>query len=344
MKIKKIMISISVPILIILSMIFYLNQNIVVSETKFLMDTAIEIKLYGKNYDRKNLEKLITDSFEIIKEVDANSTSYVPLEGNAASLNRHSGTYYRVNTDVIEQLRTSIPFYEKTSGEFNVGIFRTVSLWRNAATANVLPTKEETTYTLGTSTPNDIKIDNLNNVYLPLDLEIDLGAVSKGYSLDKVAEFLRNSGVKSALINAGGNIYAVGKPADKKYFKIAIQNPNNINKIIGTSKLKDGQAISTSGSYNRYYEINGKKYSHILSGKTGYPVDLYKSVTVITNKGIISDILSTSLFLLSIEDGKKLIHSLEYPVEVLYVTLDDKIFATEGFPIDYSQVKDYIDK
>jgi thiamine biosynthesis lipoprotein len=111
--------------------------------------------------------------------------------------------------------------------------------------------------------------------------------------------------------------------------------------MIGTVKLKDNQVIATSGSYNRYYEFDGKKYSHILSGKTGYPTDLYKSVTVLTNKGIISDILSTALFLLSIEEGEKLISNLNYPVEVLYVTNDDKIIKSEGFEIEFSKDNQY---
>lgn len=319
-----------------------MNKNITVSQTQFLMNTTIEIKLYGKNIDKQKLEKIINNTFDVIKEVEDNSTSYNEYDGNAASLNQNRGTYYQVNQDLIDQLSISIPFYNLTDGEFNIALFRTINLWRSSVTSNLLPTKEQTLKSLGTSTPNDIKIDVFNSrVFLPDDMEIDLGAVSKGYSLDKAVKFLKHSGIKKALINAGGNIFAVGSPIDRDYYNIAIQDPLNISKIIGTVKLKDNQVIATSGSYNRYFEINKKKYSHILSGTTGYPTDLYKSVTVLTNKGIISDILSTSLFLLSIDEGKKLLGELNYPVEVLYVTNDNKIIKSEGFEIEFSQDNQY---
>jgi FAD:protein FMN transferase len=317
---------------------FYINSNIIVTETQFLMNTTIEIKLYGKNIDKKKLEKIIDNTFDVIKEVEDNSTSYIEYKGNTASLNNNRGSYYQVNQDLIDQLSISIPFYDLTSGEFNISLFRTVNLWRESVVGNTLPTKEQTLNSLGSSTPNDIIIDVFNSrIKLPSDMEIDLGAVSKGYALDEAVTFLKHSGIERALINAGGNILALGSPDDRKYYNIAVQDPHNISKMIGTVKLMDNQVIATSGSYNRYYEIDGKKYSHILSGTTGYPSDLYKSVTVLTNKGIISDILSTALFLLSIEEGENLISKLNYPVEVLYVTNDDKIIKTEGFQIEFSQ-------
>lgn len=340
--VKKIALIILTPLIILALLYFYNNSNIIVSETQFLMNTTIEIKLYGKNVDKKKLEKIIDNAFDVIKEVEDNSTSYYEYKGNAASLNKNRGSYYQVNQDIIDQLSISIPFYDLTSGEFNISLFRTVNLWRESVIANTLPTKEQTLNSIGSSTPNDIIIDVFNSrVKLPTDMEIDLGAVSKGYALDEALNFLRHSDIKKALINAGGNILALGSPDDRDYYNIGLQDPHNISRIIGTVRLSDNQVIATSGSYNRYYEFNGKKYSHILSGKTGYPTDLYKSVTVLTNKGIISDILSTALFLLSIEDGKKLISQLNYPVEALYITNDDKIIKSEGFKIEITQDSEY---
>lgn len=319
-----------------------MNHSIVVSQTQFLMNTTFEIKLYGKYKDEKKLEKIINNTFDVIKKVEDNSTSYNEYTGNAASLNKNRGSYYQVNQDLIDQLYISIPFYDLTAGEFNISLFRSVNLWRASVETNTPPTREQALNSLGSSTPNDIFIDFFNSsIILPSDMEIDLGAVSKGYSLDEAVNFLKDSGIKKALINAGGNILALGNPNNRDNYTIAIQDPHNISKMIGTVSLKDNQVIATSGSYNRYYEINGKKYSHILSGITGYPSDLYKSVTVLTNKGIISDILSTALFLLSIEEGEKLISKLNYPVEVLYVTNDDKIIKTEGFEIEFSKNSQY---
>ena len=336
--VKKLIIIILIPFIIITLSYFYINSSVVVNKTQFLMNTTIEIKLYGKNSDKQKLDIIIDKAFDVIKGVEDNSTSYYEYMGNTAALNNNRGSYYQVNQDLIDQLTMSIPFYDLTSGEFNISLYRTVNLWRESVVANTLPTKEQTLNSLGTSTPNDIIIDVFNSrVKLPDDMEIDLGAVSKGYALDEVLKFLKQSGIKKALINAGGNILALGSPIDRDYYNIGLQDPHNISRVIGTVKLKDTQVIATSGSYNRYYEFNGRKYSHILSGKTGYPTDMYKSVTVLTNKGIISDILSTSLFLLSIADGEKLISQLEYPVEFLYITNDDRIIKSEGFNIEFTQ-------
>lgn len=343
--VKKIAFIILTPLIILTFLYFYINHNITVSQTQFLMNTAIEIKLYGKNVDKQKLEKIINNTFDVIKEVEYNSTSHHEYTGNAASLNKNRGSYYQVNQDLIEQLSISIPFYDLTKGEFNISLFRTINLWRSSVVTNTFPTREQVLNSLGSSNPNDISVDVFNSrILLPSDMEIDLGAVSKGYSLDQALTFLKNSGIKKALINAGGNILALGSPDGRDYYTIAIQDPHNISKMIGTVKLKDKQVIATSGSYNRYYEFNDKKYSHILSGKTGYPTDLYKSVTVLTNKGIISDILSTALFLLSVEDGRNLINQLDYPVEVLYVTNDDKIIKSEGFEIEFSKENQYTSK
>lgn len=333
------------PILILTLAYLYMNRNIVVNQTQFIMNTTIEIKLFGKNTERKKLEKVINSAFDVIKEVEYNSTSYVAYDGNATALNNNRGKYYSVNTDLVDQLNTTIPFYKLTSGEFNIGLFRTVNLWKNGAEKNYLPSRLEALNSISKSIPDDIIVDKFNSrVLLPSDMEIDLGGVSKGYSLDKVVSYLKSVNINNALINAGGNIIALGKPADRNYFNIAVQDPQIINRNIGIVKLMDGQVIATSGSYNRYYDINGEKYSHILSGNTGYPTHLYKSVTVITNKGIISDILSTSLFLLSIEDGKKLMEKLDYPIEVLYVLNDDTIVKSEGFKIEYSKDNIYKNK
>lgn len=334
-----------IPIIVLLMTYFYLNQDIVVSGTQFIMNTTIEIKLYGKHKEKKNLEDILNKAFNLIKEVEDHSTSYTSYEGNTAFLNENRGSWQEVNRDVIEQLKTSITFYEMTSGEFNIGLFRSVNLWKSSDKADIIPSREMAKATLGKSTPLDIKVDEFNSrVLLPDDMELDLGAVTKGYSLDVASKYLRQAGVSKALLNAGGNIYAIGNPTDREYYNIAVQDPHNMSKSIGTVKLKDGQVIATSGSYNRYYDFAGVKYSHILSGNTGFPKDLYKSVTVITDKGIISDILSTSLFLLSIEDGRKLIEKLDHPVEVLYVTNDNKVYKTEDFKIEYSEENTYLDK
>lgn len=302
------------------------------------MDTVIELTLHGDGYSGDNLQEILNTSFTKIKEVENDSTSYYPGQGNAYDLNSNNGGYFPVNPHLMKQLEYSIPFYALTNGEFNIGLFRTINLWKQQAEKDTLPSKSALLDSLGQHTPLDIQLDlEKQEVFLPPGLEIDLGGIAKGYSLDVVFDYFKTTNLKSGLINAGGNIMAYGSPEGKDAFTIGIQDPEDAALILGTIPLKHHMAIATSGSYNRYYKIGGVKYSHILSGTTGIPATRYKSVTVLTRTGIESDLLSTVLFLLTIEEGKQLLDDLGKNVEVLYVTKDNKLIKTEGFPITYEK-------
>ena len=154
-----------------------------------------------------------------------------------------------------------------------------------------------------------------------------MGAVAKGYVADAIAEELKKLGMNSGLVNLGGNVAAIGNPPNKTAWSIGIQNPDN-NDIIDKVNINDLSAV-TSGNYQRYYIVDGKRYHHIIDPATLMPADRYKSVTVIHPNSTVADMLSTSLFILPYEDGVALAE--QYNAQAMWVNNDNTISATDGY-------------
>ena len=176
---------------------------------------------------------------------------------------------------------------------------------------------------------SNIKLDN-GSVKLKNGVTIDLGSLAKGYAVDVAGEYLDSIGLDKYIINAGGNVL-VGKKYHKDKYKIGIEDPTGEVAIYKIIKAED-MAIVTSGGYRRSYTYNGVKYNHIIDPNTLYPADNMLSVTVITKESKLADALSTTLFLMSYEDGKEFIK--DYDAEVIWYLNDGTIKTTDG-------IKDY---
>ena len=144
-------------------------------------------------------------------------------------------------------------------------------------------------------------------VTLPTQFEIDLGSIAKGYATDAVNEILEENHISSALINLGGNVYALGRKPDKSKWKVGIQNPKDTNKTICTLAIEN-KAVITSGNYERYFEVDGKRYCHIIDPKTGYPVQHnILSATVLADNCATADAYATSFMVLGMEGTRRIL-------------------------------------
>ena len=196
-----------------------------------------------------------------------------------------------------------------------------IDIWKKYQNnKNGVPTKEELEK-VNTSSINDIVLKDGNKIKNN-HVNIDLGSISKGYTTSLVGEYLDSIGIEEYLINAGGNVL-VGNHYNNSTYKIGIEDPDNKNDIFTVLK-GNNISVVTSGGYERFYEYDGKKYHHIISPKTLYPTDYMKSVTIITSDSALADLLSTTLFLMNIEDGKEYINSLDN-VEAIWYTNDNEI-------------------
>ena len=248
----------------------------------------------------------------------------------------------KVDDKIIDMLSFAKDMYEKTNGKVNVAMGSVLSIWHiyrndgldNPSTAE-LPPMEKLKEANEHTDINDLIIDEENNtVYLadPL-MKLDVGAIAKGYAVEKIGDYLEEKGVDGFLLNVGGNIRTVGNAgAEGEMWKAGIENPDTENEdepYIEYVKIA-GESIVTSGSYQRFYVVNGKNYHHIIDPETLMPGVNFKSVSVITDDSGLGDAFSTALFIMSYEEGRKLVEKTEN-IEAMWVMPDGEQRYSSGF-------------
>lgn len=293
------------------------------SKQTFLLDTIITIKLY----DKKG-EKILDGAFDLIEKLETNLSSHKD-DGALKKLNEANGLPTKLNSDAITCIQKAIQYSELSNGVFDVSVGAVSLLWDFSSGANKLPDDKKIKDNLKYINYKDIKIEG-DTVTLKPNMKIDLGAIAKGYIADKIKDYLVKNEVKSAIINLGGNVLTIGKKYNSP-FKIGVQNPlANRNEILGVVDIEN-KSVVTSGTYERFIEVNGKKYHHILNPKTGYPneSDILQT-TILSDKSIDGDALSTTFFLLGKDKGLELANSID-GVEACFYLKDGNIVYSKGF-------------
>ena len=314
---------------------FILNQERGFTSEEFLMDTVVSISTYGTDTDF--LQRATEKAFKEIRRI-ADLTDRFPSPGTTAfeqsdvvKINERAGiSPVKADEDVFKMLQLAQEYSQLTEGKFDVTIGPLMDLWGFGRETQKVPADVELKKTLALVDSRKLILDEkAHTAFLSQKgMILDLGAVAKGYAVEKAAQVLTEEGVKKALINAGGNIRVIGEKDNKNSWKIGIQNPRNPSSLIGILSLNNEAAV-TSGDYNRIVEIEGKTYHHLLSAQTGYPVRNNMSVTVVTPDAGQADILSTSLFLLEPQKALEAVTKISN-VEVLIITTDKKIMCSPG--------------
>lgn len=304
-------------------------QQKYVSKTDFYLDTVVDIKIYNPN----NKSAEVID--KAMKRIGAlEKILSIHIEGSDLwNIKKNAGIKpVEVSKETMEVMKASLRYSEYTNGLFDITTGPLVDLWAINPPNGYVPTEEELQTSLSKINYNNMIIDEENNTILLKDegMIANLGAIAKGYIADEVKEILVENDVKNAIINLGGNVLLVGGRADNSGFKIGVQDPNSDRgAYLGIIDDRDLSVVS-SGDYERYFEVEGKRYHHILNPATGYPADNeIRQVTIISKFSIDGDGLSTSTFLLGLKDGMKLIERID-DVEGIFVTKDHKIYLTSG--------------
>lgn len=231
--------------------------------------------------------------------------------------------------DIIELLTLGKEYYNLSDGRLNIAMGSVLRLWHGAKESSALPDYSALTDASRHTDINNVRIDG-DDIYLDDDmLYLDVGAIAKGYACEKAAEVAVNLGLESFALDLGGNIKAAGEKPDGSW-KIGIKDPDG--GIFTAVSVKNGMSVVTSGDYERFFELEGVRYSHIIDPETLYPADIYRSVTVVIPNSADGDAASTALFCMDPESGKKLAESLG--AEVLWIYPDGRAERTGGF-LDY---------
>lgn len=296
-------------------------------ETQFMMGTAITITLY----DHQD-QTLIDQAFHRIASIeDALSLN---LENTLLdTVNDQSGIApVAINDDMFKVISRGIYYSELTEGSFDITVGPLVKLWNIGFPEARVPSQSEIDAVLPLIDFTKVHLDTKNKtVFLEnKGMKLDLGGIAKGYAADEVSLLLREAGVEHALIDLGGNIYALGKKPDDSMWKVGIQDPfNPRGQIIGSIPIAN-QSIVTSGIYERYLESNNETYHHILNPEDGYPfANEIAGVTILSEHSIDGDALSTSVFSKGIQEGLSFVNALD-GIDAIFISRDSKIYLTAG--------------
>lgn len=303
------------------------NNITPISKTQYLLGTVINIKVY-EEVD----EEVFDEIFNKIQEIE-NKMSINLDNSEVIEINNKSGIdYASVSEDTFNVIKQSLYYSELSEGNFDITIGPLVKLWNIGTEYAKVPDVKEIKEKLNLIGYNKIQ---LNEKEKKVKLEdknmiIDLGAIAKGYAADEIVKIMKNNNINHAIIDIGGNVYTVGKKSDDSEWKIGVQNPfNDRGDYIGIIEVSD-KSIVTSGIYERYLEVEDKRYHHILSPFTGYPVEnSLASITIVSEKSIDGDALSTSVFSLGLEKGKDLVENLD-GIDAIFVTKDLQVYVTSG--------------
>ena len=289
-----------------------------VSSSFFAMDTIMDLKIYSDS------DKLIGEIEAMVRELE-----------NKYSTTNESGYIYNINNEGFsdtdaeanEIFKRAFELCEMTDGALDISILPLVEEWGFTSKEYKVPSKDRITDILKNVDFRRITITE-KGVSVEAGMKIDLGSVLKGYTSSKIIDFLHSKGIKSAIINLGGNVHALGRKPDGSLWNVGIKGPFSED-TFGILKCEN-KAIITSGGYERYFEEDGKTYWHILDPSTGTPADSgLVSVTVIGTDGMLCDGLSTAFFVMGLDKAISLWKNLS-DIDLVLVDKDKNIYVTEG--------------
>src|SRR3989339_238295 len=246
-----------------------------IKQTRMIMGTFAEVSIYSN--DEKTAGKAIEESLDEMERMDRIMSNY-KKDSELSRLNKKAGKApVPCNGELLDVIEQSQYYSELSGGAFDITVSPVVALWGFFREKGHVPPDKEIEKVLPAVSYKNIVVNKSNDTKKPAAIsfkntqtQIDLGAIGKGYAVDKALEIIRKYGISNGCINLGGNIYVLGTPPGKNAWKIGVQHPRNSGEILGYLELKN-EATATSGDYERFFEFNGKRYSHIINPQTGRP-------------------------------------------------------------------------
>ena len=303
-------------------------------------DTVITITGYENSQEEFDL--VANEMISMLGEYHRLYSIYHRFDGieNMCTINEVvDGAHRTVTVDrrIIDMLIYAKQMYNKTDGIMNIAMGSVLSLWHDYRTIGKdnpneasLPPMDSLKAASKHTDISKLVIDEKNSTVTITDpeMKLDVGAIAKGYATEQVARTMEKNGVTGYVLNVGGNVCTLGTKADGEKWTIGIENPNGEDYFAYLNL--DGQSVVTSGSYQRFYYVDGKPYHHIIHPDTLMPAEGYLSVSVICGDSALGDALSTALFCISQREGVKLIESID-GVEAMWVTSDGEKSFSSGW-------------
>jgi FAD:protein FMN transferase len=296
-------------------------------KTRFLMDTYVTIQVPGGEKEIAIIDKALDRMAEVDRKFSMNDPGSILYEFN------NKGTPV-TDPEIIRIMKRAVRVSELSGGKFDVTVYPLMKLWGFYDTMR-LPSNGEIKQALKNVGYKYLVIKEGKMTKAKKGVAVDIGGIAKLYALEEGANVLKKAGVKTALIDAGGDIYAIGKYKGKDW-KVGIRNPRG-DGVIGALDVSDMLVIS-SGDYERYFEKDGVRYHHLMDPATGYPARGLSSVTILCRDPETADGLSAAVFIMGMKKGFELAKK-QGNFEAIAVTEDQKVFYSEGLNKDIKVVK-----
>lgn len=300
----------------------------------------------GHASSQEDFDRVSGEILALLGEYHRLYTIYTRYEGmeNLCTVNELvDGAHRVVKVDerILDLLAYAKEMYALTKGKTNIAMGSVLRLWhdcREAGTSDpsaaALPPLQALADAAEHTDIDCVVIDReAGTVWLSdPQMTLDVGAVAKGYAVEMVARAMAERGISGYVLNVGGNVRAVGEKPNGEAWRAGVQNPDGESDVAYLAYVDlRWESLVTSGSYQRYYVVDGKRYHHIIDPATLMPCETFASVSVLSRSSADGDVLSTALFCMTLEEGLSLVASLD-GVEAMWVLADGSIVQTDGFP------------
>ena len=293
-----------------------------------LLGTACTVRLYTGGS-----AAILDAAFARIAEIDARMTT----NGTASEVDQINAAAGKkpvpVTSDVLTVIQRGLEYSRDGDGAFDITVEPLVKLWGIGSASARVPQPLEIKNALALIDFHRVSLDSKRStVFLEKPgMGLDLGSVAKGYAADEVARLVRALGVATALIDLGGNVLTMGTKPDGSLWRIAIQNPDAPRGTkIGYVDIANG-SVTTAGTYERFFEKDGKRYFHILDARTGYPSwNGLSAVAIVAPDSVTADGYDTLVFTLGLDKGRHLVESMHGAIEAVFITEKREVYVTSG--------------
>lgn len=296
------------------------------SRTGFYFDTVVRVTLYGGR------EELLDGCMALAERYEGLFSKSIPTS-DVSRLNAAGGEAVRVDGETAALLQTALQWSERSGGLFDPVIGSLTFLWNFGEDRGErdLPPEDAIREALAHTGRDKLALDGVMARLTDPEARIDLGGIAKGYIADRMKDYLLQNGVESAVISLGGNVLLVGEKPGAQPFRVGLQKPFADGELLAAIEARDCSVV-TSGVYERWFTHGGKRYHHILDPRTGYSAESgVLGVTVVSQRSVDGDALSTILLLLGEEEGLRFAEGLD-GVEACFVREDMSLSPTSGFP------------
>jgi FAD:protein FMN transferase len=296
-------------LILLITIGFSANAQLIHKRKVSLLGSPFEITVVAKDTVQAN--QFEDEAIAEVKRIENLISDWIPTTP-VSQINKAAGKQaVKVPLELIELIERSIKISKLTDGAFDISYASMDKIWKFDGSMTTMPTPEAIKQSVAKVGYQKIIIDKEKQTVMLKDegMKLGFGGIGQGYIADKIKALLKSNGCVAGLVNVSGDISTWGKQPNGDQWKVGIKNPMNKNKIFATFPLED-TAVETSGSYEKYVTFNGKRYSHIIDTRTGYPASGLISVSVFAKTTELADALATGVFVMGKEAGMDLVNQL----------------------------------